>query len=381
MCKINDGGENDMTGYKKERSRIKMGYPQAHRFETFLKSAIKGRKLLIWGASPKSDWFYSLCVSAELEVTAYIDNDPDILHYNDRPVFQPNILIPSEHFVFVALENRYPEVFLQMEGCSMKEFEDYIYPSGNTVILTGCEREYFDLNGNEVSGVIDGYHVGLSKGSKLVIGKNCRIDKSTQIQLSQNAVLVIGNGCVIDQQCYISVSDSLCMIGNNCFIGDSSRILLRSASNVFMGDDSTYGPYFKLGASRSATCKIEKDCMFSTDVRLQCADGHNYFDLKDKINIGMKKQNVVHVGEHVWVGAKSNLLYGTDIGPGSIVGMGSFVNKRFPANTVIAGNPARIVREHVAWVRGGEDFIQDSAVFEPYDFSAPEAKTWMKEEV
>lgn len=37
------------------------------------------------------------------------------------------------------------------------------------------------------------------------------------------------------------------------------------------------------------------------------------------------------------------------IGSDSIVGMGSVVTKNIPANTIVAGNPTKIIKENVTW--------------------------------
>lgn len=49
--------------------------------------------------------------------------------------------------------------------------------------------------------------------------------------------------------------------------------------------------------------------------------------------------------ENVWVGAAAGLLPGTRIGRNSVVGFGSVCTWDYPANAIIAGNPARVVRE------------------------------------
>lgn len=52
----------------------------------------------------------------------------------------------------------------------------------------------------------------------------------------------------------------------------------------------------------------------------------------------------IHVGKRVWVGGNVTVLPGITIGDNSIVGAGSVVTKDIPANVIVAGNPARIIR-------------------------------------
>ena len=51
----------------------------------------------------------------------------------------------------------------------------------------------------------------------------------------------------------------------------------------------------------------------------------------------------VKIGKHVWIGARAIILKGVSIGDNSIVGAGSVVTKSFSANTIIAGNPAKVI--------------------------------------
>ncbi|KAL1591850.1 hypothetical protein SLS59_010028 [Nothophoma quercina] len=53
----------------------------------------------------------------------------------------------------------------------------------------------------------------------------------------------------------------------------------------------------------------------------------------------------IHVGQDCWIGGNAIILPGVTIGRGSVVGAGSVVTKNVPDFTVVAGNPARIVRK------------------------------------
>ncbi len=53
----------------------------------------------------------------------------------------------------------------------------------------------------------------------------------------------------------------------------------------------------------------------------------------------------VVIGNDVWIGCFSIILKGVTIGEGAIVGAGSVVTKDVPPWTIVAGNPAKIIRE------------------------------------
>jgi acetyltransferase-like isoleucine patch superfamily enzyme len=52
----------------------------------------------------------------------------------------------------------------------------------------------------------------------------------------------------------------------------------------------------------------------------------------------------VTLGDNVWVGASATILDGVTVGSGSIVGAGSVVNKDVPPESVVLGNPARVIQ-------------------------------------
>ena len=50
------------------------------------------------------------------------------------------------------------------------------------------------------------------------------------------------------------------------------------------------------------------------------------------------------IEDNVWIGINSTILPGLRIGNGAVVGAGSVVTKDVPAMTIVAGNPARIIK-------------------------------------
>lgn len=67
--------------------------------------------------------------------------------------------------------------------------------------------------------------------------------------------------------------------------------------------------------------------------------------------IQLTKEPMIVIGDHVWVGADVFVLPGSTIGDGSIIGAHSVVKGRMPNNCTIAGNPAQVRRQNVAWER------------------------------
>lgn len=61
-------------------------------------------------------------------------------------------------------------------------------------------------------------------------------------------------------------------------------------------------------------------------------------------NKGLEKALPIVVEEDCWIGANACLLSGITLKRGCVVAAGSIVTKSFPANSLIAGNPAKLIR-------------------------------------
>lgn len=62
--------------------------------------------------------------------------------------------------------------------------------------------------------------------------------------------------------------------------------------------------------------------------------------------LDLVKHRPITIGEGCFIGANSIILKGTTLGKNVVVGAGSVVCGSFPNNVIIAGNPARIIKEN-----------------------------------
>ena len=140
---------------------------------------------------------------------------------------------------------------------------------------------------------------------------------------------------------FIFESDSgVIKIGKRTFINAGTNII--SINEIEIGDDVTIGwnIYIYDHDSHSLDYRFRKD-----DIERQLEDfyaNRNFIFSKDWSTV---KSAPVKICNKVWIGFNAIILKGVTIGEGAIVAAGAVVTKDVPAWTVVAGNPATIVKK------------------------------------
>jgi len=139
-------------------------------------------------------------------------------------------------------------------------------------------------------------HFVVRDGARLQIGERVRIVTGLRVGVAEGAELIWGRGGAnsdLRLSCYESIR-----IGNDVIMGD--RVTLRDSDNHDIGS----------GRPMGAPIVIE---------------------------------------DNVWIGLESTILKGVTIGTGAMVAAGSLVTKDVPPGTLVAGRPAKVIRQDIAW--------------------------------
>ena len=88
-------------------------------------------------------------------------------------------------------------------------------------------------------------------------------------------------------------------------------------------------------------------CLIAAGCQLMDASGHNVCeeDVTRRIHERNFEKETVRIEDDVWLGLNVIVLPGVTIGAGSVVAAGSVVSRDVPARCVVAGVPAKVVRE------------------------------------
>lgn len=112
--------------------------------------------------------------------------------------------------------------------------------------------------------------------------------------------------------------------------------------NIVISDRATIGAYCQIWAGPGrARVVVGADALFAPDVMVT-ATGYRYNEGAPVTDQAMDEADI-DIGADCWLGRGTTILAGTDLGQGCIVGAHSVVRGTFPAYSVIAGSPARVV--------------------------------------
>lgn len=109
--------------------------------------------------------------------------------------------------------------------------------------------------------------------------------------------------------------------------------------NIFLGKDF----YANFDCVMLDVCPIHigDNCMLAPGVHIYTAT--HPLDATER-NSGLELGKPVTIGNNVWIGGRAVINPGVNIGDNVVVASGAVVTKNVPANVVVGGNPARIIK-------------------------------------
>jgi acetyltransferase-like isoleucine patch superfamily enzyme len=163
---------------------------------------------------------------------------------------------------------------------------------------------------------------------RLVVGRmDTQIGQNGQEGLDHN-VIQIGEGGRLE-------------IDGSVTLGPGVRVLVGPHARLKIGDRSYITANSKLIVKSDV--EIGSGCAISWDVQLMDTDFHH-------IAAGARNTQKITIGNDVWIGSRAMILKGVTIGDGAVIAAGAVVTKDVAPRQVVAGNPARVVKEQVRWV-------------------------------
>jgi galactoside O-acetyltransferase len=149
-----------------------------------------------------------------------------------------------------------------------------------------------------------------------------RFDLEAGVRIDGLSNLSIGEGTCIESDCTLLCPGAPMTLGTGCYLNRNVRLGSNGSASFTMGDNVMIGPNVVMDTSR-----------------------HN----DARIDIPMKAQGLSYapiiIGDDVWIGANVVITCGITVGRGSIVGAGAVVTRDVPPYSMVAGVPARVIRQ------------------------------------
>lgn len=168
-----------------------------------------------------------------------------------------------------------------------------------------------------------GSHIKFKK--KFYHGKTLQIGTNVNINCLSRKGIYIGENVTIKDNTIIECTGVFNELGETLVIGNNVGIaqgcFIQVRGKVIIGNDVIMGPGVMI---------------FS--------ENHNYENSNILIrNQGTNRKGIL-IKDNVWIGANSKILDGVTLEENSVVAAGSVVTKSFPPNSIIAGIPAKKIK-------------------------------------
>lgn len=152
------------------------------------------------------------------------------------------------------------------------------------------------------------------------------------------------NGGIIEFQ----GNQNLISINQQCNINGAFHCKTDNG-HLTIGASTTIG-WAQITLHEPGSITLGKDCMLWGNIYIDVSDMHSILDVEtyERIN---RPQDIV-IGDHVWIGKDVHILKGVNIGKNSIIRVKSLVTKSIPENSMVLGNPAKVIQSGVTWKRG-----------------------------
>lgn len=187
------------------------------------------------------------------------------------------------------------------------------------------KKLYPKLLGNVGRGVVFGRDISLRHPGRIAVGDCVVVDDGCVLDArsEESIAISIGSRTILARNTIIACKGGKVRIGNDVGMGAYTTIHCFTGNRVEIGNKVLIGPY----------CYIVGAGLYKMD-RTDVPIAEQGLDLRGGVTIG----------DNVWLGARSTILDGVAIGNDAVVGAGAVVTKDVPPFTVVAGIPAKIVR-------------------------------------
>ena len=164
--------------------------------------------------------------------------------------------------------------------------------------------------------------------------------------LNYIGIPLLGPGSVLARTTVLSVGEEATLSLQGAILGRGSVVHIGPGSRLAIGEKSYFNDGSTIAAGSTAGVSIGRDCSISFGVTIIDDDGHGFGP--------PPYSSPIVIEDRVWIGCNATVLKGVTIGKGSVVAAGAVVTKSCPPRSLLAGVPAKVIREGVEWTDAGK---------------------------
>jgi acetyltransferase-like isoleucine patch superfamily enzyme len=155
--------------------------------------------------------------------------------------------------------------------------------------------------------------------ARIHLGRKCKIHDAASLDATRAGRIELGDQVTINRYAYLQGDRGGIRLGDHVEINNHS--IVNGTGGVDIGTDSLIGPGVRLisyqhGIAAGATIRSQPSVA-----------------------------GAIRIGRDVWIGANAVVLAGVSVGDGAVIGAGAVVTRDVPPGAVVAGVPARVVRQ------------------------------------
>ncbi len=175
------------------------------------------------------------------------------------------------------------------------------------------------------------------------------IRKARKSKLEIQKRLYLGGRYIGEQSgncAYMKLSEnSTCRIQGRVKLGPGVRVILEPGASISIGDNTYVTAASIIHCASSIS--IGSDCAIAWGTTILDTDFHSIV-YEDRKHNSISKPIVIE--DKVWIGCNCTILKGVTIGSNSVIAANSLVNKDVPPNSLVAGNPAKVIKTNISWL-------------------------------
>ena len=170
------------------------------------------------------------------------------------------------------------------------------------------------------------------------------------VRLFNRANMRFGRWVQLDDHVYLSAMGRKPLtLGDHVHIGAFSRLVVSTTPNhlgahITLGKHVGIGEFAYLGGAGGL--EIGDDCIIGQYFSCH-PENHDYADPSTPIRLQGVSRQGIRIGRNCWIGSKVTILDGVRIGDNCVIAAGAVVTRSMPANSVIGGVPARVLKSTI----------------------------------